>query len=179
MAANISEKYHIYIRIIHWAMALIILGMIGVGWYMSGLPKDGSLRNVLVDLHKSFGVLILILFFVRVAIRLATKIPPLPGTIPALQRKLAHLGHFMLYGLIFIVPLSGYAMSNMFGYRVKMFGLEMPKIFPDDKVIGRIAHEAHEILPYIFLAIIALHVAAVIQHHFFDKPENDILKRMV
>lgn len=174
-----ADKYHISIRILHWFMALMILGMIGVGWYMEDLPRENPLKGQLVGLHKSFGALALILFFVRAALRLATKVPPLPETIPVIQRFLAHAGHKLLYLLMFIVPLSGYAMSNLYGYGVKMFGIEMPKLFPEDKELASFVREAHEILPYILLGVVVLHVGAVIQHRFFDKKENDVLNRMV
>jgi cytochrome b561 len=173
------EKYNISLRIIHWVMALTIIAMIGVGWYMTELPKEGSLKNVLIGLHKSFGALLLILFFVRIALRFTTKIPALPVGIPKIQKKLAHLGHFMLYVFMLIVPLSGYAMSNLYGYDVSMFGIPLPKLFAENKDLGKLAREAHGIIPYVLLAIVVLHVAAVIQHHFLDKKENDVLKRMV
>ncbi len=178
MSGN-TGKYHISIRIMHWSMALLILGMIAAGWYMAGLPKDDALKAPLTNLHKSFGTLALILFFVRLVIRLATKAPPLPETIPAIQRLLAHLGHAGLYVFMFIVPLSGYAMSNLYGYGVKMFGMEMPRLFSANKEFAALARESHGILPFLLLGLIALHVGAVVQHRFFEKPENDVLKRML
>lgn len=174
-----TEKYHVTIKILHWLMAIIILSMIACGWYMSELPKEDPMRSTFYGLHKSFGVVILILFFVRVVARLITKAPELPVGIPKLQQKLALLGHKLLYLFMFIVPLSGYAMSNLHGYAVKMFGMSMPKIFPDNKALGGVAHEAHEILPYVLLAIVVLHAVAAVQHRFFDKPGNDVLGRML
>ena len=160
-------------------MAALIVGMIGIGWYMTGLAKDSPLRNDLVGLHKSFGSLILILFCFRVVLRIVTKIPKLPAGIPWAEQKLAHLGHVALYLFMLIVPLSGYAMSNMYGFSVNMFGIAMPKLFSADKNLAHTAHEAHEILPYIFLVLIFFHVAAVIKHRFFDKSGNDVLGRML
>jgi cytochrome b561 len=160
-------------------MALFIIGMIAVGWYMHSLPRNDDLKNTLVGLHKSFGALILILFFVRVFLRFATKIPPLPKTIPPIERKLAHLGHGILYILIGIVPFSGYAMSNLHGSDVNLFGIKLPRLFLENKEFAHLSHEAHEILPYILLAIIIIHIAAVIKHRFFEKPQNNVLKRML
>lgn len=179
MTANSSAKYHIAIRIMHWLMAILILGMIGIGWYMADLPKENPLKGELVSLHKSCGALLLILFFVRLAMRIVKKAPALPETIPPIERNLANLGHKLLYLFMLIVPLSGYAMSNLYGYAVKMFGIPMPILFSENKDLGKLAREAHELVPYILLGIIALHFAGAIKHRFFDKPENDVLGRML
>lgn len=177
--AGYAGKHHVLIRIMHWVMALLILGMIGCGWYMADLPKDDPLKGQLVGLHKSFGTLLLIMFFVRVLCRIVVTVPPLPETIPLIERALARVGHMMLYVFIGIVPLSGYAMSNMHGYEVSLFGLAMPKLFPTNKDLAGLVHEAHELLPYALLVIVILHVSAVIRHRFFDKPGNDVLGRML
>jgi cytochrome b561 len=174
-----QQKYNISLRILHWVMAIIIIGMIGIGWYMSDLPRENPLKGTLIGIHKSFGVLILILFFVRIFFRLATAIPPLPETIRLMERRLAGVGHKALYVFIGIVPLSGYAMSNLYGYGVSLFGIPLPKIFPENKELAALAREAHEILPYILLGIIIVHIAAVVRHRFFDRPENNVLSRIV
>ncbi len=174
-----TDKYHFLVRIMHWVMAMLLLGMIAIGWYMTGLSKEDPNKNILVGWHKSFGALLLILFFVRITLRLTTKAPPLPETMPLLVRKLSSIGHGILYIFIGIVPLSGYAMSNLYGYGVNMFGIAMPKLFETNKELAAIARKSHELLPYIFLVIIALHVIAVIKHRFFDKKENNILSRML
>jgi len=178
--AKSSDKYHISLRIVHWLMAVMILGLIVLGWFMQGLDKDVSYRNDLYGLHKSFGVTVLFLVVLRVALRISTVIPPLPETLPKFIRKVAHLVHHIIYLFIFAVPISGYMMSNMFGYGVSWFGISLPKLFSPNKEIGGLAHEAHAILPYMLLALVTLHVAGAIKHKFFEKDKrNDVLKRML
>lgn len=172
-------KYNIALRILHWLMAIFILGMIAAGMYMTELPKEDTSRDAIYALHKSFGALIFFLFFIRVAVRFSTKIPPLPSSIPPSIQKLAQGTQFLIYALILIVPLSGIAMSNMYGYPVNMFGWELPRFFSTNKETASIAREMHEVLPYILLGLIGLHFAGALKHKFFDKPENDILKRMI
>lgn len=173
-------KYHTSIRILHWLMAVLILGMIAVGWYMSELPKEDANRGTLYFFHKSFGVLILILVTLRLSLRFITKVPPLPFTLHPLVRKLANFGHIMLYIFMFAIPVSGIMMSNMFGHGIPFFGIDIPKIFSENKVIGGIAHDSHEIMAYSLLALVAIHVSAVIKHRFFDKnKENNVLDRML
>ena len=94
------EKYPIIMRVLHWAMALIILSLIGVGFWMVDLPKDYADRGYVYSLHKSFGVTILILIVLRFVVRMISKIPPLPASIPAIAQKAAHGAHLALYVLI-------------------------------------------------------------------------------
>lgn len=176
-----TRKYHISLRIIHWLTAILILLMIFMGWYMTDIvSKDNhELRDKIVIVHKSIGILIILLFFIRVGFRLFTKIPPLPEGISFIERIMANAGHALLYIFIFIVPVSGYAMSNFYGYGVKFFGIETPRLLPANRQWGAYAKELHEILPYLLLGLVCLHIAAVIKHKFFDKPGNDVLRRMI
>ncbi len=172
-------RYPGAMRLLHWLMALLILGMIGAGWYMAELPGSDPLRYKLVMLHKSLGITLLALFFIRLSVRLRSTIPPLPTGLPEREIKLAHAAHGLLYLLMFLVPFSGYVMSSAGKYGVQWFGIALPDLFGKSKVLSKFAHEMHGILPYILLGIIALHVAGVIKHRVFDKPENDVLKRML
>jgi cytochrome b561 len=78
-----------------------------------------------------------------------------------------------------LVPLSGFLMSNSFGFPVKIFGIELPMLVGTNFELGKILAEAHELCAYGLLGLIIAHVLAVIKHRFFDKPENDVLGRML
>ena len=173
------EKYHIALRIIHWLMAICILGLIGIGWYMAGLDQNADNKYFFYSWHKSFGVLVLFLFIIRVALRLKTKTPPLQSTIDAKERKAAHIVHAILYLGMFIVPVSGYIMSDIGGHSVKFFGIKLPDFLATDKYIGSFVHTFHEYAPYILLAFVALHIAGALKHRFLDKEENNVLNRMI
>ncbi len=173
-------KYSLSSRILHWLMAAIILFLIGLGIYMADfLSKEAPNRMDVYNLHKSLGALVLALVVVRIVNRLIYKAPEMPKTLLKSEKILAHLTHAALYLLMIFVPLSGYLMSNLFGYPVGFFGIELPKIAETNLELAGFFHEAHEVLPYVLLGLIALHVLAVIKHRFFDKPENDVLKRML
>jgi cytochrome b561 len=174
------KKYSLSSRIIHWLMAAIIIFLLGLGIYMTEfLPKDAPNHLEVYLLHKSFGALALILIFVRIINRLFNKAPELPKTLSKLEKNLSHLGHFGLYILMILVPVSGYLMSNSFGYPVHLFSLELPFLVSENFELGKIFAEAHEISAYSLLALVVIHILAVIKHRFFDKPENDVLKRMI
>ncbi|MBU6339261.1 MAG: cytochrome b [Rickettsiales bacterium] len=160
-------------------MAALILTLIALGIYMTGLSKEDPSRMEVYNLHKSLGALALIFVFIRLVNRVIKPAPKLPDTIVKSEKILAHLAHIGLYILMVIVPLSGYLMSNYFGYPVQLFGIKMPTLVQTNVDLGKIFHETHEISPYILLGLIILHVIGVVKHRFFDKPENDVLKRML
>lgn len=170
------QRFHVTLRIIHWLMAVIILSLLAMGLYMTGLEREDALRGTLYGLHKSFGVLVLLLLAVRLFLRVATHVPALPKLYPLWERGLAHLGHFALYLLMFGVPMAGIAMSNSGGHPVKFFGVVVPPLFEQNKEFGGLAHEAHWLLAYVLIGVIGLHLAGVIKHRFIDK--QDILYRM-
>ncbi len=174
-------KYPLTSRILHWSMAILILFLLGLGIYMHEfLPKDAPNRMEVYGLHKSLGALALVLIFVRIVNRLAFKAPNLPASLENWEKIAAHFVHFGLYLLMIIVPLSGYLMSNYFGYPVHFFGIELPFLVEKNPEIGMIFAETHEIAAYSILGLIVFHVLGAIKHRFFDKnPENDVIKRMI
>lgn len=175
-----SQKYTLSSRIIHWLMAVIIITLLGLGIYMTEfLSKEASNKMEIYNLHKSLGVVAFILIFLRIINRFAKPAPELPETIAKSERILAHLGHFGIYALMVIVPFSGYLMSNSFGYPVHLFSITMPVIAQTNFDLGKIFSEIHEISSYSLLGLVTLHILGVIKHRFFDKPENDVLKRML
>ncbi len=143
------------------------------------LSKEAPNRMEIYNLHKSFGVLVLILIIIRIINRLYKKPPALPATMPKLEIMGAHLVHILLYILMIIVPLSGYLMSNSFGFPVNFFSYEMPFLIEKNFDYGRIFSQTHKVASYVLLGTIALHFLGALKHRFFDRPEHDVLKRML
>lgn len=164
-----TEKYPYALRMLHWLMAAILLGLIAVGWYMAELPKEDPSKFMFYGWHKSFGVLALLLIVLRIAIRLRSSVPPLPEALGAMVNRLSHAGHKLLYLLMALVPLSGYTLSVAGGHEVKMFGIPIPALLPKNEELGELAEELHELLPYLLLAVIVVHVAGVVWHRVVDK----------
>lgn len=180
MLQDNDVRYHTLARALHWLMAAIILTLVAVGIYMAGLPDDAPGRGTIFMLHKSFGVLALLLVFARTAWRWYKRPPELPAVLQLWEKRLANSAHHVLYLFMFIVPFSGYAMSSFGGYPVSFFGLfRVPALFPKNETLGGIVHESHELLAYTMLAIIALHVAGALKHRLIDRPAADVLKRML
>lgn len=168
-------RYPAFLRVIHWFMAITIIALFALGLYMSGADGDPN-RMLYYGLHKSFGVLIVFLVVLRIVVRMATKAPKLPARFPKWEVGMAHAAHFLLYVLMFAVPMAGIWMSNSGGHPVQMFGIPIPALFPKDKEMGALAHEAHELLAFAIIGVACLHAAGVVKHRFIDK--HDILYRM-
>ncbi len=173
-------KYHISAHILHWFMALLIFTLLGLGIYMTDfLPSDAPNKFAIYDLHKSLGAMVLVLVFIRIINRFLHTAPGLPQGLPAIEKIASHTVHAALYALMIIVPLSGYLMSNSYGFPVHFFSITLPNLIAAKPEMGKIFAETHEIAAYTLIAAIGLHIGGALKHRFFDKPENDVLKRML
>jgi cytochrome b561 len=171
-----QNKYHVVLRVLHWLIALVILALILVGWYMEGMDKAETIalfgeawgKYDFYKHHKSFGMLVIFLVVLRIIVRIKTIAPAHPSDFAIRDAKLAHYGHLGLYGLMFAVPIAGYLMSDFGGYPVKMFGLEVPSLVSKSKDLGSLAHELHEIFAYTMLGLVGAHVVAAFKHCILD-----------
>lgn len=162
---------------LHWLTALLILGTIPLGMYMSDL-KLSPLKLQLYSYHKWIGVTVLILVLARLAWRMGHKPPPLDAAIPLWQQRAAHGVHHLLYVLLLGIPVSGWLMSSAKGVPVVYLGLiQLPDLLGKDKALGALLETAHAWLSYTLLTLIALHLAAVFKHHWVDR--DDTLSRML
>ncbi|BAN48189.1 cytochrome b [Metapseudomonas resinovorans] len=151
------------LRVIHWLMAILLLAMLFIGISMVG---DLSPRHdALVALHKPLGIALLALALVRLAVRLARPLPPLPADMPSWQQRLAKLSHLLLYALMIALPLVGWAMQSAGGYPVALHErLLLPPIVPHDAQLYAALRLAHTVLAYLLFIGILAHLAAALYH---------------
>ena len=174
-----DEKYSSIARVLHWLMAFGFLFM----WVSALIMRsfEEPLESIMIGLHISIGVSLALLLIIRVAIRFIYSPPPLPSSIPKLDRIGSHIGHVGLYLLPAIVILLGVALVNFGGELVIWFGMELPAIFPTLEIWNGIemvdfSEEVHELFAWLFFALVVVHIAAVVKHKYFDG--HDILHRM-
>ena len=175
------NRYNTVAILLHWVMAIAFLLMLASGLSFDNIAMDQSFKFQLYQWHKSLGVLLLIAFFIRIGWRLFLKPPSLPKSFKKLDIIGAQLGHIALYILMIAMPLTGWAMvsSSPYGLPTIVFGwFEWPHIsgLSGDNFINGWAKYMHWIIGYIFLAVIAIHILAVIKHYKMDN--EDLLKRM-
>lgn len=172
-----SEPYNWQARLLHWVVALLIIGMLGLGFFLENIPRNTPERAFFVNLHKSFGVLVLGLVLVRWLWRVTHRSPPLPSHMPWWETLAATWTHKLLYLCMFLQPLSGYLASSFNKYGVKFFGIPLPQWGWEDKALRSIFIEIHGAVAIILLLLICLHVLGALKHLLVDK--DQIFQRML
>lgn len=120
-------RFPLLSRLLHWTMATLILVMlfIGIGMVSTTSPR----YHMLLSVHRSIGMLILILVAARLINRLINPPPSLPADLPDWQKALAKASHWLLYGLMFALPIVGWAMLSAGGYPIEIFGsIDLPPL---------------------------------------------------
>lgn len=197
MMIQTSSRYTKTAVVLHWLIAIFLVVMFILGWFMADLPKEGakksaydllnlgiytwqlseeaSPRTFYFNLHKSLGITIFVLIAIRVLWRISHKPPTFLNSYKVIERKIATGTHHLLYLLMVAVPLTGLLMALYSKYGVKWFGLDLIKGL-DNKAIREFFECAHELVGVILLFFVALHVIGALKHKFIDK--DDTLNRM-
>ena len=164
-----SGRYTTTAALLHWLIAVVVLGMIAFGWLMQEIPKDpvGARANAF-NLHKSIGLSVLMLMLARVAWR-ATHPPPAFPPMPVWQARTARAVHLLLYVCLFVQPLSGYLGSAYSGYPVKFFGMALPAWAPKNVAIKDAMSTVHLVNSCVLVAALILHFAGALKHVLVDR----------
>lgn len=165
------DKYHGGVRILHWVMMVLFAIIFVLGFVMTEF-KDAK-PWALYDFHKSTGVLVFLLLWLRLIFRWSTTAPP--NHFPFIVSILAKATHALLYLMMLLMPISGYALSNVHGHEVKLYGLTLPNLFPENPDWEVYVDNIHSCGAWIFLALLAVHIVGVIFHHIRNE---DVLHRM-
>lgn len=161
---------------LHWLMAVLILGTLVLGLYMTGLPLSPQ-KLQLYSWHKWAGVTIFLLVWFRLAWRVTHLPPSPPETLSPRMRRVAHAGHALLYGLMIAIPLSGWLMSSAKGFQTVWFGvLPIPDLIGRDRELGDLLQTVHKAFTVALMLTLAGHIAAALWHHFVLK--DDTLRRI-
>jgi cytochrome b561 len=181
------SSYSIAAITLHWLIALLIIGNFAGGLLVEGLLEPDAtaaqkeLGFTVVQLHKSFGLTVLLLSLLRLALRLSAGAPPLPAHMTPLERWLAKVTHVGFYAVMILLPLSGWLMvsASPLGVPTFYFGLfEWPHLpVSVSAETSGAASEAHEVMAFIGFGLFVLHVGGALKHHFLDR--DDVLSRML
>jgi cytochrome b561 len=159
-----SPHYTGTAKTLHRLIMALLISQFAVAWIMPGIGRN-TVPETLINLHFSIGVLIIAVAVVRLAWRVTHDEPaPLDG-IPPWQIASAHIVHWLLYVLLFVIPVLGWINASYRGLPVIMFGLELPKLVATRATEWRWTGNIHVLLAnYVMLAVVGLHVAAVLYH---------------
>ncbi len=162
---------------LHWLMALMLFGLLGLGFYMTGLPLSPT-KLKLFSWHKWLGVTVFLLVWARLAWRLISPPPPLPAGMARPLVWLAHAGHAGLYLLMLAIPLSGWLMSSAKGFQTVWFGvLPLPDLVARDRGLGTLLENIHLGLNLALIALVLGHVLAAL-HHQFGKRDGTLYRML-
>ncbi len=173
-----SQHHYGWVSIVlHWSMAIALIGMHFLGDYMVGLDYYDRWYHSAPTFHKALGTILgLTLIFRLLWNFLQTK--PAPFETKALMKRIATLGHLALYLLVLVMVVSGYFISTAKGQGVDVFGLfELPAFLPASVPRGKWAAWVHEISNTAFMVMVIGHVIAASAHHFILKDRT--LTRML
>ena len=175
MAANTS--YTGTTKALHWTIVALLIAQFIVAWIMPHIGRNTQ-PVTLINLHFSVGVLILFVAVARLGWRLTHPEPSPEDGVPPWQVTSARIVHWLLYALLFVIPILGWTAASWRGFPVIMFGLELPKLMatraPGFAWIG----DLHALLAYYaMLTLVGLHVAAALYHYFWRR--DGVLQRML
>lgn len=180
MLRNTNTRYGWAAIALHWLIAILFIGQFALGLVMIRIASQRTSFE-LIQLHKSFGFLLLGLVLVRIGWRLGNKSPELPAEVDPLERRAAPAVHFLLYAAQLAVPLSGWVL-------VSVSVLEIPSmpfnLFVMPHLPLGVSERSenfwifgHRWLAYFGIALVVLHVLAAFRHHFWLR--DVVLVRMI
>lgn len=174
---NTLASYGWLAKSFHWVVAVLIIGMLIVGNVMVRMEEGNPNIYPIYNLHKSTGVLVLVLVIARFCWRVIS-VEPSHAQLPTWQRFLSTAVHYALYVCMFAMPISGWGMSSAAGYPVQFFGLfSLPPLVEKNKSLGELFAMTHGWVSWILIALLCAHIGAALLHHFYYK--DNILKRML
>jgi len=167
MPSSDSEpRYPLTIIVLHWAIAVAVVGITVLGWWMQTIPKDPvGPRADAYNLHKSIGLTVLLLMVIRLAWRASHRPPQLPP-LPIWQAWAAHAVHALLYVLLFVDAMSGYLGSAVSGFPVKFFGWVLPAWAAANVGLKEACSVVHLVSSWALVAAIGVHVMATFYHQW-------------
>ena len=175
---NSANRYGIFSRLLHWTIAILILGLVALGGWMTELGYYDRWQPTAIFWHRALGILALALAAIKIAWRFADPPPPSLAELKNWERFAAGATHRLLIAMMLLIPASGYLISTSAGATVPFFGgMEIPAMMKVGDSARDFAVLAHYWLGYGIAGLAGIHAAAALKHHFIDK--NSVLKRML
>ena len=152
---------------LHWLVFILLAVQFAVAWTMPDIGRDTK-PETLINLHLSFGILIMAVVIFRLLARVLRPVPLVTANLPPWQRWIAYATHHLLYVVLLILPVLGWVTASLRGWAVTPFGLfTLPKLIPAGTLLGYGAGpigDWHGDLSYVLLGLVGLHVAAAFYH---------------
>lgn len=162
--------------LVHWLIVFCV-AMAATLILVRAEVADRGARAWLLEIHRHFGLAVLVLFEIGVVQRIRSRRVPSASHAPPPVRALATLTHFTLYLLLFVQPMLGWALSDAQGKPVHLLGATLPALVQPDFDLADTLQAWHQNVAWVLLALVSLHFAAAIWHHFVLR--DDVLVKML
>lgn len=167
---NTTTSYGLLAVFLHWVMAIIIIALFFLGDYMVGLGYYDQLYHQAPWWHKSIGISLFLLLLTRIMVKLSSTSPKPLATYKSWEISLAKITHLSFYFLLLIICASGYLIATAKGVGIEVFsGFKIPAIMTLTESQTDLSGDIHRVSSTILIALLILHIAASIKHHFIDR----------
>jgi cytochrome b561 len=173
---NTATRYGVVAQLLHWLILLLVMSQIYLA--VAAFRSTDPVREAeLLDIHRPLGLTILILMLARLVWRVLNLQPKPADNLSGLQRGLARATHWTLYGLLLLIPLTGWLKAGAESISVSYFGLfTVPGLTGPDEALRQSLRVVHLYLNTALLLLVPIHVLAALWHHFWRR--DDTLRRM-
>ena len=171
-----GRRYTEVAQLGHWLTPPLVLAQVAIAWVMLSLPASAPQGGFLFSLHKSVGITIWLLVALRLTWRFTHPAPPAGPDMPRWLDVVGRTNHWLMYLVLFAMPISGYVMSAMGRHGVQFWGLPLPSL-PRVEAIAKLAALGHSVAQWALYALVLLHVAATVYHVAVRR--DGLLQRMV
>src|SRR4051812_28283723 len=163
--------------VLHWVIGAALLAQIAFGFSLDMVaPRGTPWRALVINTHKSIGIVLGLAILARLAWRMTHRPPQWPEGFTGWRPRAATALHRLLYALMVAVPLAGYSGSNFSRFGIRFFGHPLPPWGPDRPEVYDVLTSLHVGLAWMLGILIALHVAAALQHALIDR--DGLFQRM-
>ena len=176
-------RYHGLLRLLHWVIALMVLGLLASGLTIWYLEFDGvkallgsANTNMLYEYHKTFGMLVLGLMAIRLLVRFEAGKPEYEDPPGLLIRAIAALVHYLLYLALFAQAILGLLATDALDYPLEFFHWNLPQQIAKDQAMGETLYMAHEYVGWALVALVSLHILGALKHGIIHR--DGVLGRM-
>ena len=169
-------RYALSLRLLHWIIATLVIALIAIGiWMVERAQADlwDGLTNTLYSWHKALGFAVLLLMIMRIIVRLISDTPPPATGLSLAVRRISTGVHLLLYLLLLVVPLLGWAGVSAFPALIIVEGVNLPAMpgVPADQSLAKRFFEIHSTLAMALAVLAVLHIAAAVKHRWINKDE--------
>lgn len=167
---NEPQTYTRTAVVMHWMIGVLLIAEVAFGFLLDTIaPRGTPARAATINLHKSFGVLLLVLIVARIWWRLRHRPPAWPAFMPNWQRAAAEWVHRTMYACMLVAPLAGYIASNFSKHGLMILGTRIPPWGPDLPKVYELLNRLHDIAAYILAVLVVGHVLIALKHAWVDR----------